>query len=61
LGADANWYVTHTGDYNGDGKADLLWRHLSDGSISMWLMDGITATSGTLILGPSPWYVQPGQ
>jgi len=25
--ADANWRVQATGDYDGDGKADVLWRH----------------------------------
>ena len=30
------------GDYNGDGKNDLLWRNATDGSTNRWLMDGTT-------------------
>jgi hypothetical protein len=29
------------GDFNGDGKADILWRH-SSGLVYVWLMDGTT-------------------
>ena len=32
-------------DFNGDGKADILWRHTS-GSVAVWLMDGATFLSG---------------
>ena len=27
------------GDFNGDGKADILWRHTS-GAVDIWLMNG---------------------
>ena len=30
-----------TGDFNGDGKADILWRH-SSGTVYVWLMNGTT-------------------
>jgi hypothetical protein len=33
------WHVRGTGDYNGDGKSDILW-HSEAGGLSMWLMDG---------------------
>ena len=33
--------VQSTLDLNGDGKADLLWRH-SGGDVAIWLMDGST-------------------
>ena len=37
-----DWSIVDThGDYNGDGKSDLLWRH-TDGTVSTWLMDGAT-------------------
>src|SRR5262245_14372091 len=28
-------------DFNGDGKADILWRHTS-GTLDEWLLDGLT-------------------
>jgi FG-GAP-like repeat/FG-GAP repeat len=34
---DPLWFVVQTGDFNGDGKADILWRH-NNGDISIWLM-----------------------
>jgi hypothetical protein len=32
------------GDFNGDGKADILWRH-SSGLVDMWVMNGPTLVS----------------
>ncbi len=40
--------VQSTGDFNADGKADLLWRK-SDGTVAMWLMNGITPTIQAVI------------
>jgi hypothetical protein len=48
--ADPTWHIVGTGDYNGDGKADLLWRHgrpgetvpSAIGANQVWLMNGFT-------------------
>ena len=46
-----------TGDYNGDGKADILWRE-SAGQNAIWLMNGASLSSGALIPGvPTSWNV----
>ena len=37
--AGDHWTIADTGDYNGDGKADILWRG-ADGEIAGWAMDG---------------------
>ena len=36
------------GDFNGDGKADILWRH-SDGMPAIWLMNGTSVSSNASI------------
>lgn len=30
--------MAYTGDFNGDGKADILWRDYSNGDVLLWLM-----------------------
>ena len=44
----SDWVVQGVGDFNGDGKRDILWRNKSTGVISIWLMNGgaITSTVG---------------
>jgi hypothetical protein len=39
---DVNWEVAGTGDFNGDGKPDIVWRHKLYGFIGVWFMDGLT-------------------
>ena len=39
-----DWQVKATGDFNGDGKSDILWQG-SDGTPAIWLMDGLTVLS----------------
>jgi FG-GAP-like repeat/FG-GAP repeat len=40
LGAD--WNIAGTGDFNGDGKDDILWRNTSTGSAYVYLMNGLS-------------------
>ena len=44
-----------TGDFNGDGKSDILFQNTSTGQVSIWEMDGNTRTGGGPVsnLGPS--------
>jgi ELWxxDGT repeat protein len=42
---DASWSVAGTGDFNGDGNADILWRDTS-GEVAIWTMNGNAITSG---------------
>ena len=60
---DQNWKVQATGDYDGDGKADILWRHGSSGENYVYFMDGtaIKPTEGyTRTVAEQNWRVAPG-
>jgi hypothetical protein len=37
-----DWQIANMGDYDGDGKADLLWRNESAARNIVHLMDGLT-------------------
>ena len=39
----APWHIKATGDFNGDGKSDIIWQG-DNGTAAMWLMDGTNAT-----------------
>jgi hypothetical protein len=44
---DLYWIPSGTGDFNRDGKVDILWRHRVSGEVAVWLMDGTKRDSGT--------------
>lgn len=46
---DLNWKIVGTGDFDGDRQDDLVWQHLGDGRLAVWLMDGLTLREGTLL------------
>jgi glucose/arabinose dehydrogenase len=39
-GLSLDWRIAATGDFDLDGRADLLWRNNSDGRLQLWLMAG---------------------
>ena len=41
VGAGSGWSTQSAGDFDGDGRADLLWRH-TDGTVAVWYMNGPT-------------------
>jgi hypothetical protein len=41
--ADPAWQIMGTGDYNRDGRVDILWRYNGSGGHScIWYMNGVT-------------------
>jgi FG-GAP-like repeat len=45
--APAGWKAVGTGDFNGDGRTDVLWHQPTAGTLSVWMMDNMTATSAS--------------
>ena len=45
---DATWSVVGTGDFDGDTRADILWRK-SDGTIAEWSMNGASILSSGVV------------
>jgi hypothetical protein len=39
--SDTHWTVVGLGDFNADGRQDLLWHHAMNGRIAVWFMNGI--------------------
>ena len=57
--------ICGSGDYNGDGKSDILWRN-SDGNVAIWAMDGAQtlpspSVTGALGIIPTNWSIVDGQ
>ncbi|AFZ02477.1 DUF4347 domain-containing protein [Calothrix sp. PCC 6303] len=47
---DANWEITGTDDFNGDGIADIVWRNKASGENAIWEMkNDFTLKSGQFI------------
>ena len=42
---DTNWEIVGPGDFNGDGKTDILWRNKATGQNVVWFMNGATLSS----------------
>jgi hypothetical protein len=39
--ANLGWHLMGMGDFDGDGRVDLLWRNLNSGKNTAWLLNGL--------------------
>jgi hypothetical protein len=54
-----NWSVAETGDFNGDGFSDILWRDNNAGATTIWFMQGTQVSQGVgLGVVPTSWTIQ---
>jgi hypothetical protein len=44
-----NWIAAETGDFNGDGKSDILWRDTNTGTVAIWFMNGLQVSSAASV------------
>jgi hypothetical protein len=52
-----SWPVAGVGDFNGDGKSDILLQH-NDGDLLLWEMNGTTGIGGGEIANPGlSWHL----
>lgn len=49
LVADQNWQIAAIADFDGDGLSDIYWRNAATGVNSLWLMNGLTPKSNTVV------------
>jgi serralysin len=48
-----SWHVIGTGDFNGDGKSDILLQN-TDGQVSIWEMNGTNIIGHAPVADPGP-------
>jgi Ca2+-binding RTX toxin-like protein/acetolactate synthase small subunit len=46
---DPDWIIVAQGDFNGDGKTDILWRNTTDYKTRLWTMNGIAVADSFLL------------
>ena len=54
-----SWHVEGAGDYNDDGRSDILWQH-DGGTPAIWFMDGMNFLGGAAAGSFNPghdWHV----
>jgi uncharacterized delta-60 repeat protein len=66
--ADQSWQLVSTGDFDRNGKDDLLWRNATNGETRVWFMDGVnklsekavtrSSTGGNFLVFGNDWQIK---
>jgi hypothetical protein len=52
--SDLSWVIQGAGDFNRDGRFDLLWRNYTTGENYVWFLNGVVLASAELLSRPVP-------
>jgi hypothetical protein len=56
----SGWNIQGVGDYDGSGRAGILWRNSTTEQVYVWLMNGATITStGSPGTPAASWEIAP--
>ncbi len=49
-------FISYSGDFNADGKQDILWRNTQTGEVRIWYMNGSSILSDDIVATVGPNY-----
>jgi hypothetical protein len=50
--------VAETGDFNRDGRSDIVWRDTSTGAVAIWFMHGLDYSPAGVVTVTTDWTFQ---
>jgi hypothetical protein len=54
-----DWTIDGVGDFDRDGRTDIVWREGSTGAVGIWLMDGMNLRSVAIpTTAGADWVIQ---
>ena len=56
--SDPAWRVSHSADFDGDRRTDLVWVNETTGTTSLWLVSGLDMHDGATLLVDPDWRVE---